>query len=160
MFQNSTVAGLPRKCPNSQIFWSVFSHIWNKYGKMRIRKTPNLDNFCAELQWLLESAEIKWNIDLKWVNRKDETWRKINICFICFPFYLAGISKQYLSKFLGNFLNTMYQYLPKYNILFKQTMFSISYLSLHTITSWVNNGILAAINLERKVHIMRDFILE
>ena len=85
--------------------------------------------------------------------------KKINICFICFPFHLAGISKQYLSKFLGNFANAVCQYLPKFNILFKQKMFSISWLSLHMITSWVNNGILVAISLESKVHTLIDFIL-
>ena len=126
---------------------------------MRTRKTQSLDSFRAKFQLLLECIEIKWNIDLKWVNRKDKTWKKINICFICFPFYLAGISKQYLSKFLGNFANAVCQYLPKFNILFKQKMFSISWLSLHMITSWVNNGILVAISLESKVHTLIDFIL-
>ena len=48
---------LREKCPNTEFFWSVFSRIWteyevnprieSKYRKIRTRKTPYLDTFCA-----------------------------------------------------------------------------------------------------------------
>ena len=33
------------KFPYSEFFWSVLSHIWTEYGKIRTRKTPNTDTF-------------------------------------------------------------------------------------------------------------------
>ena len=51
---------LPEKCPYSEFFWSVFSRIQteyremrvslriqSEYGKIRTRKTQNMDNFYA-----------------------------------------------------------------------------------------------------------------
>ena len=32
---NSKSFSLHKKCPYSEFFWSVFSHIWNEYGKIR-----------------------------------------------------------------------------------------------------------------------------
>ena len=50
---------LPKKCPYSEFFWSVFSRIRSKYGeiqsiqseygKIRTKKTPNTDSFYAVL---------------------------------------------------------------------------------------------------------------
>ena len=60
---------LRKKCPYSEFFWSVFPRIWTKYGdllrftkygdvnlriqfkcgKIRTRKTPNMDTFYAML---------------------------------------------------------------------------------------------------------------
>ena len=38
---------LHKKCPYSELFWSVFSRIRTEYecGKLRTKKTPNLDTF-------------------------------------------------------------------------------------------------------------------
>ena len=48
---------LCEKCSNTELFWSVFSHIWtenlsiqSKCGKTRTRKTLYLDNFHA-VKW-------------------------------------------------------------------------------------------------------------
>ena len=41
---------LREKCPNTELFWSVFSRIQSKYEKIRTRKTPYLDLFA---QWFL-----------------------------------------------------------------------------------------------------------
>ena len=36
---------LHEKCPYSDFFWSVFSHIQHEYRKIQTRKTPNTDAF-------------------------------------------------------------------------------------------------------------------
>ena len=38
---------LREECPYSEFFWSVFSRIQSKCGKMRTRETPNTNNFHA-----------------------------------------------------------------------------------------------------------------
>ena len=43
---------LRKKCPYSELFWSVFSRIWTEYEeirsiKIRTRITPNTDTFYA-----------------------------------------------------------------------------------------------------------------
>ena len=40
----SALYTLCEMCPNKEIFWSVFSHIWTEYGP---EKTPYLDTFHA-----------------------------------------------------------------------------------------------------------------
>ena len=66
------MATLRKKCPYSELIWSVFSCIWTEYGRTRI--TPNTDAFQVVLKnighsmskvmnakkiWLLESAVVK-----------------------------------------------------------------------------------------------------
>ena len=59
-FHHSTIPPLRKKCPYSEFFWSVYSHIRSEYGdlrskypyslqmrKIRTRKTPNTDTFHA-----------------------------------------------------------------------------------------------------------------
>ena len=36
---------LREKCPYLELFWSVFSRIRTKYGKIRTRITPNMNTF-------------------------------------------------------------------------------------------------------------------
>ena len=43
--QNQNTESLREKCPNTELFWSVFSRSWTEYEKMRTRKTPYLDIF-------------------------------------------------------------------------------------------------------------------
>ena len=48
---------LSENCPNSELFWTAFPRIWTEYGvnlhiksacgKIRTRKTPNIDSFHA-----------------------------------------------------------------------------------------------------------------
>ena len=55
---------LRKKCPYSQLFWSVFSvslRIQSKCGKMRTRITPNTDTFHA----VLEEEFIKYVLTIK-----------------------------------------------------------------------------------------------
>ena len=40
---------LRKKCPYSELFWSVFSHIRTEYEKIRERITPYIDTFYAVL---------------------------------------------------------------------------------------------------------------
>ena len=51
---------LPKKCPYSELLWSVFSRIWTEYGeicfqsefgKIRSRMTQNTDTFDAVEWW-------------------------------------------------------------------------------------------------------------
>ena len=42
-----TMSSLREKCPHSEFFWSVFSHIRTEHGKIRTRKTPTTDTFQA-----------------------------------------------------------------------------------------------------------------
>ena len=39
---------LREKCPYSELFWPVFSHIQSECGKVRTRIAPNKDTFHAE----------------------------------------------------------------------------------------------------------------
>ena len=55
----STVSLILReKCPNTEFFWSVFSRIHSRYGKIRTRKTPCLDTFHAVLVSILSDENI------------------------------------------------------------------------------------------------------
>ena len=45
---------LREKCPYSELFWSVFSRIRTKYGKIRTRITPNTDTFYAVIAGFIQ----------------------------------------------------------------------------------------------------------
>ena len=57
---------LREKCPYSEFFWSIFSHIRTEYGKIRTRKTPNTDTFQAGQYtvFLCKShyPHVKWHV--------------------------------------------------------------------------------------------------
>ena len=55
-----SILSLREKCPNTELFWSIFSctgteygenlRIQSKYRKIRTRKTPHLDTFLVVFQ--------------------------------------------------------------------------------------------------------------
>ena len=64
------------KCPYLELFRSKFSRIWNEYGKMRTRKTPNTDTFHAvNIDWLkqLRKENHLGHININSVRNKSDS---------------------------------------------------------------------------------------
>ena len=79
---------VPKKCPYLEFFWSVFCHIWTKYGEIRIslciqsecwkictRKTPHTDTFYAVGVPYGDKLALFFSIQERWSVFSWSWWR-------------------------------------------------------------------------------------
>ena len=57
---------LREKCPNSEFFWSVFSRIRTKYGKIRTRKTLKIRTLVTQWEFGILDIELAFTLKQKY----------------------------------------------------------------------------------------------
>ena len=57
---------LREKCPNSEFFWSVFSRIRTKYGKIRTRKTLKIRTLVTQWEFGVLDIELAFTLKQKY----------------------------------------------------------------------------------------------
>ena len=97
-------ATLRKKCPYSELFWSVFSCIWTEYGRTRI--TPNTDTFHVVLKNIGHSMSKV--MGAKKSSFWSQQWLRFHIWYIVIHYYkmwrslLQNTTKVYYRVLLKN----------------------------------------------------------